>query len=72
MPRAYSPRMTTTHLVACILALPGVATVRTLPPTTSRGTRLRITLESGVHSDFTLPDARAWLAAESRVWTVAR
>jgi hypothetical protein len=70
MPRAYSPRMSTTLLVARILARPGIAGCRTLPPTRWRPTMLRITLDScdpngrPVYSDFTLPDARAWLAED--------
>jgi len=74
MTRAYSPRQTTVDLMAEILALDGVATVRAIAPHRSGGRfrsgGLRITLEpqganpKGAHSDFTLPEARRWLAAE--------
>ena len=69
MTRAYSPRLSTVHLIADILARPGITSVRTIPPhrgTYSRPTRLRITLDGGAYSDFTLAEARAWLAADRR------
>lgn len=71
MPRAYSPRLSTASLAASIRALPGVARVDILPPASwRRRTLLRVTLtgRSGsgrtIYTDFTIPDARAWLAAE--------
>jgi hypothetical protein len=70
MTRAYSPRLSTVHLIADILTLRGVASCRTLPPTRSRPTMLRITLEGSsgdgqpIRSDFTIRDAREWLAHE--------
>jgi hypothetical protein len=50
-----------------ILALPHIEKVRTLPPTSTRSTRIRITLVGGVYSDFTISEARELLAAE-KVW----
>ena len=69
MPRAYSPRLSTVHLIAAILARPGIASCRTIPPGHGHGTRLRITLEPrqygpAAYTDMTLPEARAWLAAD--------
>ncbi len=74
MRRAYSPRAATVDLIAELLALPGVARVQTIAPrrgpSGSRPTMLRITLDAvdgqgrPVYSDFTLPDARAWMAGE--------
>jgi hypothetical protein len=70
--RAYSPRRTTVDLMAAILARPGVALVRPIAPTANgrRPTMLRITLDGfdgngrPIYSDFTLADARAWLASD--------
>ena len=67
--RGYSPRASTVDLIAGILALPGVASCRTLPPTSSRPTMLRISLDhpsatdgGPIRTDMTLADARAFLA----------
>lgn len=70
MTRAYAPRLSTVHLMADILARPYIVSVRTLPPTRSRPrTLLRVTARhvmpgGGSTSDFTLAEARAWLAAD--------
>ena len=73
MKRAYSPRLSTVHLIADILARPGIDRVQTIAPHRSawstRPTMLRIYSGfdgwgSPIYSDFTLADARAWLAAE--------
>lgn len=71
MPRGYSPRWSTIHLMADIKRQPGIESVRVIPPSRSdRRTRLRVTLEDRdphgepVYTDFTLPEARAWLASE--------
>lgn len=66
MKRGYSPRLSTVHLMAEIMELPGIATVRTLPPTSRRPTMLRITLDNWqrTYSEFTIKDAREWLASE--------
>jgi hypothetical protein len=68
MTRAYSPRLSTVHLIADILTRPGVASVRTIPPHRGRPTRLRVTLDGTgkVYADFTLPEARAWLDADRK------
>jgi hypothetical protein len=73
MPRAYSPRLSTAYLASRIRSRPGVASVRIIPPRRSvptRPTLLRVTLDGPrpVHSDFTLADARAWLAADEKAY----
>lgn len=61
--------MTTTKLMAEILARPGIANVRPIAPNRHRGTLLRITTDGfdgngkAIYSDFTLAEARAWMAA---------
>ncbi len=67
MRKAYSPRMTTVDLAAEIAALAGVKSAR--PFGTRRGTIIRVTLEAfslggPVYTDFSLADARVWLASE--------
>lgn len=68
--RGYTPRRATVDLMAEIMARPGVRLARPIAPSRSKPTRLRITLDSvdgngrPIYSDFTLPEARAWLAAE--------
>jgi hypothetical protein len=73
MPRAYSPRLSTVWLKGDILRRPGVKSVTIIPPRRSvptRPTMLRVYLEpqggnpEPVYTDFTIPDARAWLACE--------
>lgn len=74
MKRAYSPRRSTVDLIAEILAVPGIRSCRTIAPIrsawTTRPTMLRITTDGydgngqAIYSDFTLADARAWLASE--------
>ncbi len=71
MPRAYSPRLSTAHLAGDIGRLDGIESVRILPPQTLRPrTLLRVTLTTRnpwgepVFTDFTIPEARAWLASE--------
>lgn len=71
--RAYHPRAATVDLVGLILARPGVKSCMTIAPRRdgSRPTMLRITLDrvdgwgKPIYSDFTLADARAWLAADT-------
>lgn len=72
--RAYSPRSTTVDLIAAILDRTGVARVQTIAPrhasSSTLPTMLRVTLDTPdgngrpIYTDFTLPDARSWLAAE--------
>ncbi len=68
--RGYSPRLATTHLLADLTTLPGVATARTMPPTSSRPTMIKVTLDrpsgdgSPIWTTFTIPQAREWLAIE--------
>lgn len=62
--KGYAPRMSTTHLMAEILARPGVARVRPYRPTRQSATYLRVTLENGTYTTFSLADAREWLAAD--------
>jgi hypothetical protein len=73
MPRAYSPRLTTVWLAGDIRRRPGVSKVSIIPPRRSvpiRPTLLRVTLEpqgmnpKEVYTDFTIPEARAWLECE--------
>ena len=67
MTRAYGPRLSTVHLMGDIMSLPGVARVRAIPPSRSRRhTLLRVTLDGpgNVYTDFTLSEAREWLAHE--------
>jgi hypothetical protein len=70
VPRAYAPRLSTLRLASRIRALPGIESVDILPPQTLRPrTLLRVTLEPqgmnvGTYTDFTLPEARAWLESE--------
>jgi len=65
--RGYAPRLSTVHLMAEVLALPHIAKVRTLPPTSTRSTRIRVTLDTGSYADFKIKDLRALLVAE-RIW----
>jgi hypothetical protein len=62
--RGYAPRLSTVHLMAEVLALPHIAKVRTLPPTSTRSTRIRVTLVTGEHADFKIADLRTLLAEE--------
>jgi hypothetical protein len=68
--RGYAPRLSTTHLLSDILQVSGVEKARTLPPTATRPTLIRVTLESRtgtlVYTDFTIREAREWLASENR------
>ena len=73
MPRAYSPRLSTVHLMAEIGEVAGVQKVRTLPPTTSTPyTRIMITMEvpgltvSAVKV-MRIAEAREWLASEEEL-----
>jgi len=71
VPRAYAPTLATLDLVRRIRAVDGIASVTIIPPQSWNGRRtlLRVTLEpqgmnAGTYTDFTLPEARAWLASE--------
>lgn len=64
MPRAYSPRLSTIHLMGDILRLPGVWDIRSIPPNNRRGTLIRVYYPLGNYIDMTIPQARAWLAAQ--------
>ena len=65
MAKAYSPRNTTVDLIAQILKVPGVKVARSYRPNAQRGTFIRVTLNDfgGTYTDFTLAEAREWLAS---------
>jgi len=46
-----------------MLALAAVAKVRTLPPTSTRSTRIRVTFTDGTVRDMRIAEAREWLFA---------
>lgn len=72
MPRAYAARLSTTHLIGELRAI-GVERVLVIPPhrTPNGRSRTKLRLFSGkdgwgqdIYSDFTIPEARAFLAHE--------
>ena len=72
MKKAYAARQSTINLVNEIRNLDGIERVTIIAPRSSawesRGTMLRVQTQSNspekVYTDFTLPEARQWLASE--------